>query len=200
MINLVFISTQRRLWLFIAAVVGAAAILLPWVRVSTGSAAMHASVSISGLQGGGQAAFLAFAAAALLSLPLFKKRLWQKLCRLGLIVAAVTALLCIVVAFSSILAGASGGMIVTGTAPGIWLAIAAAIALLLLAKTHGLRMNYKKGLGNISIPVKKHNRPERQPAKTETIQKIADIEKLAALKNNGSITEEEYEVLKAGLL
>lgn len=185
-------NKQRR-FIIIAAAVGVISVFLPWATVG--------GTSISnGFAGGGVVVFLSFAALVAIAFlgdqakPL-PTNMW--LLALGL---GVLALLLSVVKFSQI-SGSAFGLVSTGF--GLYITLVGAVAALLttwLFKSPGDNLqtgfdSFKKNMGNMSGPT--HTPP---PPSAPTTSRVDELEKLIRMRNEGKITEEEYNQMKSKLV
>jgi hypothetical protein len=197
---------RQRKFILIAAVAGLIAVFLPWVTIS---ASFFGSQSTNGFHGIGILAFLAFVLGGAFSLPGEQTAPLDKTMWLLALGAGALALLAVVIAIANTLGGGFG-FITPTIGFGLWIALAAALGLVLgawLLKAPGdslksgfdsLKQNFSAPAGSTPAP------PPASSAGTKTTAtppgRMAELERLIELKSKGLISEDEYQQLKARLL
>ena len=197
--NFQALNRQRKM-ILIAALVGLISVFLPWFTISAGGLGNNLSVSTNGFHGSGIIVLLAFAASLIMALtgepgePL-RSRSW--IITLGL---GVIALLFVGINMSN-LSGASGGygIVQAGYGFGLWIALAASLAILAAGwlyknPSDSLKLAFEDLKKNISSPPA----PKQGPGGSNT--NMAELERLIELRNQNKITEEEFIQMKSKLL
>jgi len=197
--NFATLHKQRKLVL-IAAAVGLIAVFLPWITVSAGMFGQSISQSTNGFHGIGILAFLAFAGAGIIAFlgnqaTSLDKGNWFAALGCG----AVALLAVLIFIFNSSGSMGSFGFADAGFGFGLWIAILAAAAVVVAAwllKSPGdsLQSGFESLKKNIPGAVASTPTTNTTTAGTD---KMAQLEKLIALKTEGKITEEEYQDLKS---
>jgi hypothetical protein len=192
--NFSAMSKQRKL-LLIAAIAGVISIFLPWHQVG----GFSEGFSINGFHGVGVLVFFLFAAVGVFAIVGDQTKPLDKTFWLITLAAGVIALLSIVARLS----GASDAFGILSPGIGLWIALAVSIGIVAFAwmyKTpgHNLQDAFDGLKKNISAST---NSPVEPKAPTSTgTSKIDELEKLIELKNQGKITEEEYQSLKSKII
>ena len=193
---------QRKL-ILIAAVVGIISVFLPWITISI----FGLSESINGFHGWGILVFMLYVAAAVITCLGSRAQALEKNLWLLVIACGVIALFAVIIEITS----SSGGL---GEEPGfadadfgigVWLTIAASASIVLFAWIFKNPANdLKNGLDgfkkSISIPSTSFPNSNTTSMNSRAQSKIDEFEKISRLKNNGSISEEEYHQLKSKLI
>lgn len=193
--NFKSLNIQRKL-ILISAAAGIISVFLPWFSAG----AFGFSVHVNGFHGWGILAFFCFAAAIAISLSgkhtdALDKNFW-----FAAIVSGGLALLSIVITIFSSRTG-SFGLVSAGMSTGIWLSLAASAGIIAFAwKLKKPGQDLKTGFENF-----KHTIAASASTKTSSNvfaegNRIAELERLSKLKENGSLTEEEFQQLKSKLL
>lgn len=199
--NFQTLNKQRKL-ILIAAVVGIISIFLPWFSAGAFGFSMH----INGFHGWGILAFLAFVAAAIIVLIGTQTEALDKTMWFGTILCGALALLSIIITLiSSASNSADFGFASAGMGFGIWISLAAGIAILLFAWTlrnpaHDLKSGFESIKNSVSTTASSFSNNSNSTTASSGTNKIAELERLSKLKENGSITEEEFQQLKSKLL
>ncbi len=185
---------KQRKFILISAVIGIISIFLPWFSAG----AFGFSVHINGFHGWGILAFLCFIAAIVIGLLGVQTQALDKTMWLAAIVCGAVALLSVIITMLSSSGGF--GFISAAFGFGIWMALAAAIGVTVFAwmfknPAHDFKSGFESLKKTISVPVSSANTTQASGA-----DKIAEIERLSKLKENGSITEAEFQQLKSKLL
>lgn len=97
------------------------------------------------------------------------------------------------------------GFIDTSIGPGTWIAIATAAGIILFAwmfksPADNLKNGFEGLRKSISIPATSFSNTNVNASGASATNKITELEKLSRLKENGSITEEEFQQLKLKLM
>jgi hypothetical protein len=189
---------RQRKFSLIAAATGIISVFLPWVTIS----AFGMTKNINGFHGWGILVFLAFFAAAVITLTGNQTQGLEKNYWFLLMACGAIALLSIIIEIaSSDSLGEGMGFVDAGIGFGLWIAIAAAAGIVLFAwvfksPADNLKSGFEGLKKSISIPATSISKPDIH-AEAPGSDKIIDLEKLNRLKANGSITEEEFELLKS---
>lgn len=194
---------QRKLVLLCAAA-GIIAVFLPWITVSAGIFGQSISRSTNGFHGAGILVFLAFAGALVIALTGTQSAALEKNTWFGALGCGAAALLGLVIFF----VGSSGSMGNFGLADagfgfGVWIALVAAVGILFGTwRYKAAGDTLQGGFDSLkkSIATMQNNVTPAASNNTAAPDKIKQIEKLAALKEEGKITDQEYQDLKAKLL
>lgn len=187
--NFQTMSKQRK-YILIAAAVGIIAVFLPWLTLS----AFGTSESVNGFRSYGIVVFIAFAVAAIISLMGDQtKTLDQTMWMIVLIAGAAGALFTIIF-FSKLNSGF--GMVDPGF--GIWISLIAAAGVL------GSAWLYKNPADSLKSGFEslKKSMPTGSDSTmtTSNNSKISELERLIQLRNEGKISEEEYQQMKSKLM
>jgi len=194
-------NKQRKL-IAIAALVGIISIFLPWFSAG----AFGFSVHVNGFHGWGILVFLCFAASIVIALAGTQSASLDKSMWLIAIICGALAFLSIVITMSSSTGGF--GFISAGFGFGIWIALIAAIGILAFAwMFKNPADNFKSGFESLKTTVaasantftNSNSAPSTNTASASE-NKIAELERLSKLKENGSITDEEFQQLKSKLI
>lgn len=204
--NFQTMSKQRK-FILIAAAVGVISVFLPWITISAGVFGMNMDQSINGFHGLGMVVFLSFAGAIVLSLVGDQTKSLEKSFWLLALIAGSLALLVILISFVN---GRSGGfgVVDTGYGIGIWIALLSAIGVVGSAwmfknPADTLKDGFDSIKQSMATPPAAPTgsvTPTAPPAPPSGTSKIAELEKLVELKNQGNISEEEFQQLKSKLL
>jgi hypothetical protein len=204
--NFQLLNKQRKL-ILIAAVAGAISVFLPWVKASVGMFGVEASESVNGFHGSGVVVFLAFAAAAVISLLGDQTKPLDQTMWLVSLAAGALALIFVVVNLINSKGGPETMVAEVSYGIGIWIALAASLGTVAAAwlfknpsdTLQGGFDNIKKG---ITVPPSAvQGNANAQPKQNSSgNNRMAELEKLIQMKNDGKITEEEYQQLKSKLL
>jgi hypothetical protein len=207
---------KQRKFILILAAVGAISVFLPWFTVSAEGLGVHISESVNGFRGTGVLVLLAFIGAGILALVGDQSRIMEKTMWMATLCAGAVALLFVAINLARTPnSGDSLGFAQAGPGFGIWISLAASVGT--LAAAWALRNpgdtlkggfdSLKHDLAGLSGPAAPSgpagpasgtpNTPNRNT--TETSTRMADLEKLIELKNQGKISEEEYQQMKSKL-
>jgi len=192
--------------ILIAAAIGLISVFLPWIKFSASMFGNEiASESINGFHGWGVLAFLAFAVACVLSLMGDQTKTLDKTMWMVTLAMGVVALFAVVIRLLN-----SGPVEMVAEVKfgfGIWIALAASLGTLAAAwmfknpedtLKDGLE-SLKKGIAipSNSTPGGASTPPRQAPGGNS---RMDELERLIKMKNEGKITEEEYQQLKSKLL
>ncbi len=201
--NFQTMNKQRKL-ILITALAGIISVFLPWFSAG----AFGFSVHVNGFHGWGILTFLCFIAAIGIALigmqtePL-DKGLWFA----AMICGAIALLAIIITIFSS--QSADFGFASSGLGFGIWISLIAAIGVIIFSwlfknPAHNLKEGFESLKHSVSDAATSisNSKPVGTSATTTTssANKIAELERLSKLKENGTITEEEFQQLKSKLI
>lgn len=185
---------KQRKFILISAAIGIISIFLPWFSAG----AFGFSVHINGFHGWGILAFLCFIASVVIAFLGVQTETLDKSMWLAAIICGVLALLCVII---TMLSSSSGlGFISAAFGIGIWIALAAAIGVTVFAwmfknPAHDFKSGFESLKKTISVPASSSN-----AAAVSGADKIAELERLSKLKENGTITDAEFQQLKSKLL
>ena len=202
--NFQTMNNQRK-FILISAVIGIISIFLPWFSAG----AFGFSVHINGFHGWGILAFLAFIVSIIIALMGTQTEALDKTVWLAALISGAVALLSVIITMLSSSGGF--GFISAGFGFGIWIALAAAIGVTIFAwmfknPAHDFKGGFeslKKTVSASAASFSKPNTASSVPPDTSPVasqNKIAELERLSKLKENGSITEAEFQQLKSKLL
>jgi hypothetical protein len=210
--NLLFMNFQtlnkQRKMILIAAAIGLIAVFLPWIKMSASILGNEiASESINGFHGSGVVVFLAFAVACVLSLMGDQTKTLEKTMWFITLAAGAVALLFVVISLLNSSGGPESAVADIKFGFGIWIALAASLGTLAAAWMYknpedtlkdGLE-SLKKGIAipSNSTPGGTPTPPRQAPSGNS---RMDELERLIKMKNEGKITEEEYQQLKSKLL
>ena len=188
---------KQRKSILILAVAGVISVFLPWFSAG----AFGFSVHMNGFHGWGIFAFLCFLVAIGVSLvgtqiePL-EKNMW-----FAAIACGALALLSIVITMGT--SGGDFGFVTADFGFGIWIALVTAAGIVLSAwlfrnPAHDLKSGFESIKNSVSSTASSLSL--NSTSSSNTTNKIVEIERLSKLKENGSLTEEEFQQLKSKLL
>lgn len=199
-------SKQRR-FILIAAALGVIGIFLPWQTVSAGLFGVSASQGVNGFHGLGILAFLCFLAAGLLTLPGDQAKPLEKNAWLAALATGAVAIICAVVnVFKTTNGGGGFGFVEVSIGFGCWIALAAGLGITVSAWLfRNPAQTLQEGLNelkkNITAPTAKPAAtPPAAPHSPAHTDSIKELERLVKLKNDGHITEEEFQLMKSKVL
>jgi hypothetical protein len=186
---------KQRKFVLIAAVVGIISIFLPWIAVS----GLGLSISENGFHSYGVMVFIGFIVGAVLTIMGDQTKPLDKTMWFVELIAGAIALI-FTVLFMSTLSGAEG--VGAGYGIGLWLSILASIgalasAWLLRSPGDNLQDSFE------SLKTKVTSAANSTPSGTSSnaaTSKVAELERLIKLKEEGKISEEEYQVMKSKIL
>jgi hypothetical protein len=195
--NFQTLNKQRKL-ILIAAVAGIISVFLPWFSAG----AFGFSVHINGFHGWGILTFLAFVAAAGISLAGTQTETLDKNMWFAAIVCGMIALLSIIITMAS--SNSDFGFVSADFGFGIWIALVAAVSVTVSAwlfknPAQDLKSGFESIKNSVSATTSSFSNNGNKTSSSNT-NKIAEIERLSKLKENGSLTEEEFQQLKSKLL
>jgi hypothetical protein len=185
---------KQRKFILISAAIGIISIFLPWFSAG----AFGFSVHINGFHGWGILAFLCFIASIIIVLLGVQTQTLDKSMWLAAIICGAVALLSVIIAM---LSSSSGfGFISAGFGIGIWIALVAALGVTVFTwmfknPAHDFKSGFESLKKTISVPASSSN-----TAAVSSADKIAELERLSKLKENGTITDAEFQQLKSKLL
>jgi hypothetical protein len=187
--NFQAMSKQRK-FLLITALAGIVSIFLPWHTAG----GFLEGLNVNGFHGIGVLVFFLFAAVGVLAIIGDQAKALDKTLWLITLAAGAIALLCVITRLS----GGSDAFGILSPGIGLWLALGVSIGIIAFA---WLYKNPGDTLQNAFDGLKKNmastSTPSRPPS---TGSKVDELEKLIELKNQGKITEDEYQTMKSKLL
>ena len=198
--NFQTMNRQRKL-ILIASAIGIVSVFLPWITISM----FGMNQSINGFHGWGILAFLAFVATGVITLignqtSALDKGLWFLA-----IAGGAVALVSVIIAIASSSGSPDGGLglVDAGSGIGTYIAIATSLAIVIIAWVfRSPADNLKSGLDGlrkrISIPASSFS--DTNTTNTSPTNKIVELERLSKLRENGNITEDEFQQLKSKLI
>ena len=208
---------KQRKFILILAAIGAISVFLPWFTISAEGLGVRVSESTSGFHGTGVLVFFAFIGAGILALVGDQSRIMDKTMWMATLVAGAVALLFVVINLvNTPHSGDTLGFAAAGPGIGIWISLAASVATLATAwMLRNPADTIKSGFDSLkhdlsglagsagaasagSASGTSNNTPNRNAA--DNSNRMAELEKLIDLKNQGKITEEEYQRMKSKLL
>lgn len=199
--NFQTIHKQRKL-ILLAALLGLISLFLPWISVSV----LGYNQSTNGFHGIGMVVFLSYLAAGVLALTGEQQHPLAKNSWLAALAAGFAALLCSLIFMATTGSSSGGGMglVDAGFGFGIWVSLLASAGMLASTwlfknPSDTLRDSFaqiKKTIAQPGTPLPGGSGPK--PA--QTANKIEELEKLVALKNQGNLSEEEFQQLKSKML
>jgi len=196
---------KQRKFLLIAAAIGVIAVFLPWLTISVSMFGVSESNSINGFRSYGIMVFIAFIVAAIIPLMGKQEAALEKNLWFSELIAGAVAVLFLLISFFNLSNSVGGGFGIADASYGfgMWLAVAASVAILLISWMYrDPSNNLKEGFDSLKQTITTHtstfNTPgSSAPKRTNTID---ELERLAKLKENGSISEEEYLQMKAKIM
>jgi hypothetical protein len=190
---------KQRKFVLIAALAGVISIFLPWISTS----GLFAGFNVNGFSGGGVIVFITFIVAGAVAFMGDQTKPMEKNMWLIALVAAGVGFLFCVIRFSQISGNALG---IVSPGYGLFIAAAASLAALVSAwlfRTPGdtLQSGFDSLKKNISNATSNTGAAPTNTTPTNTrTSGIAELERLIQLKNDGKITEEEYQAMKAKIM
>jgi O-antigen/teichoic acid export membrane protein len=196
--NFQTLNKQRKL-ILILAVAGIISIFLPWFSAG----AFGFSVHINGFHGWGILAFLCFAVGIAISLIGLQTEPLDKNPWFVAIACGALALLSIIITIAS--SGGGFGFVSAGFGFGIWIALVAAAGIILSAwmfrnPANDFKSSFESIKNSVSSTASSLSGNTNSSSSSGTNNKIAEIERLSKLRENGSLSEEEFQQLKSKLL
>lgn len=194
---------KQRKFILLSAALGFISIFLPWKTVSAGLFGAGMSDGINGFHGVGILAFLLFIVAGVISVLGTQTSSLDRSSWLAVLASGAVALICVVVNISTT-AGSSMGFVELSVGFGCWISLAAAVGIAgsaWLFRSPG--DNFKEGLDQLKKNFSSLHVPATgvpTPTKPASDNKVADLERLIRLKEEGHITEEEYQLMKSKIL
>jgi hypothetical protein len=193
--DLATLNKQRK-FVLIAVIAGLISIFLPWISVSAG----FISMSVNGFHSYGIMAFLAFICAGVVALMGDQSKPLDKSMWMVELIAGAVALLFTVLYMTDI----SGiGGFGAGYGIGIWISLAASIGVLastwlLKSPEHSLQEGFDSLKSKVATAANSNNSVTNTA--TPEPNKMDQLERLIKMKEEGKITEEEYEQMKSKML
>jgi hypothetical protein len=186
---------KQRKFVLIAAVVGIISIFLPWISVS----GLGLSISENGLHSYGVMAFIGFIGAGVLTIMGDQTKPLDKTMWFVELIAGAIALI-FTLLFMSTLSGEEG--MGAGYGTGLWLSILASIGVLASAwlfRSPGdsLQESFESLKTKVASAA---NSTSSGTSSSAATGHVAELERLIKLKEEGKISEEEYQVLKSKIL
>ena len=193
---------RQRKFILLTAAIGIISVFLPWITISI----FGVTESVNGFHGSGVLVFILFLTTGIITWmgnqdqPL-EKNAWFVVLLCGAI-ALVSAIIKITSSSGSI--DGEIGLPGVGLGLGVWLAIASSAGIILFAwlfkrPADNLKNGFEGLKKSISIPASSLSDAAIKPNSSVSL-KIDEFERLSKLKNNGSISEEEYQQLKSKLM
>ena len=192
--DFVTLNKQRKFTL-IAAIVGIISVFLPWIAVS----GLGVSMSKNGLRSYGMMVFIGFIGAVILTIMGDQTKPLDKTMWFVELIAGAVALI-FTLLFMTNLSGDTFGA--AGFGIGIWISVLAAIGVLAstwLFKSPGdsLRDGFENLKSKVTTATSQNTSGTSSNIGTG---KVAELEKLIKLKEEGKISEEEYQEMKSKIL
>jgi hypothetical protein len=212
---------NQRKFILIAAAVGIIAAFLPWVSVSAGMFGMSmGSVSVNGFHGVGILYCLAIAAAGAVAAMGDQKALLDKNMRLVAILGGAVSVIALLIWFVNLKSSATDGglgVVSASVGYGFYLSAVAALAVTIIpfyikgaddslaGDIAKLKSSVQSIQTNIATPAAGTDAaPPAAPVASAVAatppDRMAELEKLIAWRNEGKITEQEFEDLKSKIL
>jgi hypothetical protein len=188
--NFQTMSKQRK-YILIAAAVGIIAVFLPWVTIG----AFGMSDSQNGFHSYGIVVFLAFAGAIIVSLSGDQTKALDQANWMVALITGIAALLFSIIFYTKL----DNGFGIVNAGFGIWIALLASISIIGSAWLYkNPSDSLKSGFESLkkSIPVGH----EQTTTTKNNSNKISELERLIELRNQGKISEDEYQQMKSKLL
>ena len=198
--NFQTLNKQRKL-ILISAAAGIISIFLPWFSAG----AFGFSVHVNGFHGWGVLAFISFLGVAIISLMGDQSSALDKGTWFAAIICGALALLSVIITLISSASNSTDlGFASAGLGFGIWVALVASIAVTLFAwmfrnPAYDLKSGFESVKNSVSTTASSFSNNINTTSSSGT-NKIAEIERLSKLKENGSLTDEEFQQLKSKLL
>jgi hypothetical protein len=186
--NFQAMSKQRK-FLLITALAGLISIFLPWHTAG----GILEGLNINGFHGVGVLVFFLFAAVGVLAVVGDQAKPLDKTPWLIALAAGVISLLSIIARVS----GASDAFGILQPGIGLWISLAASIGIVAFA---WMFKNPGDTLQNAFDGLKKNISSTNTTSKPTATSKVDELEKLIELKNQGKITDEEYQMLKSKMM
>jgi len=189
--NFQLMHRQRRFVLIVAAI-GVISVFLPWVTIGN---VLGDSINANGFSGVGIIVFIALLAAVILALMGDQTKAEEKNTWMVTLIAGAVALLFGIIKYGQI-SGSTFGIASPGY--GLWIALAASLAVILCAwlfKSPGDTL--QSGFDSLKKNISTHTTNTGINTNTTTTSKVDQLEKLIELRNQGKITEAEYQEMKS---
>jgi hypothetical protein len=197
--NFQTMNKQRKL-ILLASLAGIISIFLPWFSAG----AFGFSVHINGFHGWGILALLCFVVALIISLVGSQI---QPLDKSAWFVAMICGALCLLSIIITIISSQTGdfGFASAGLGFGIWISLIAGIAVIAFAwmfknPADNLKGGFDSLKKTVATSASAFSNTNTTTTAVASDNKIAELERLSKLKENGSITEEEFQQLKSKLI
>lgn len=186
---------KQRKFTLIAAIVGIISIFLPWIAVS----GLGISMSENGLHSYGVMVFIGFIGAVILTIMGDQTKPLDKTTWFVELIAGAIALI-FTLLFMTNLSGDTFGA--AGFGIGIWISVLAAIGILASAwlfksPEDSLQDGFENLKSKVITATSQNTSATSSNAGTG---KVAELEKLIKLKEEGKISEEEYQEMKSKIL
>lgn len=190
--NFQLMHRQRRFVLIVAAI-GLISVFLPWVTVGV----LGSSINANGFNGVGIVVFLALLVAAIVSLMGDQTKAEERNLWMVTLIAGAVALLFGIIRYSQISGNTFG---IASPGYGLWIALGASLAVIVCAwlfKSPGdtLQSGFDSLKKNMSHTTNTSHTNTTQT--TSTTSKMDELERLIELRNQGKISETEYQEMKA---
>jgi NADH:ubiquinone oxidoreductase subunit 6 (subunit J) len=202
--NFQLLNKQRKM-ILIAAAVGLISVFLPWIKLSAGMFGQEVvSESVNGFHGWGILAFLAFAVACVISLLGDQTKTLDKTMWIVALAGGAVALISVVISLLNSPAGeAMLADIKFGF--GIWIALAASLGTIGAAwmfknPEDTLKDGFESLKKSVAMPSNSTPGGASSSRPSGGSSRMEELERLIKMKNEGKITEEEYQQLKSKLL
>lgn len=201
--NFQTLHTQRK-YLLIASAIGVIAVFLPWLTISVSMFGVSESNSTNGFRSYGIMVFIAFIVAGIIPLMGNQQSALEKNLWFSELIAGAIAVLFLVISFFNLSNSLGGGFGIANASYGfgMWIALVASLAILLISWMYrDPSNNLKEGFDSLKHTIATRTSTFNNTNTTSTSNnKISELERLAKLRDNGSINEEEYAQMKAKIM
>lgn len=205
---------RQRKFILVLAAIGVISVFLPWFTVSAEGLGVRISDSENGFHGTGVLVLLSFMVAGILALWGDQSRVMDKTMWMTALGAGAIALFFVVLNLAKTSNSGQGfGFAQAGPGWGIWISLIASVGTLAAAwllrnpgdTLKGGFDSLKHNLSTLSGPAAPAGPPSAaaktsKPNATQSRNSLDDLEKLIELKNQGKISQEEYQRMKSKLL
>lgn len=181
-------SQQRKLILIFSAI-GVISVFLPWITITI----FGETESVNGFRGAGIVVFLAFAAGIVIAITGNQNMKLDRVMWLAALAAGIIALLFVIISFGNTSEGGMG-LIEPGHGFGIWLALVCSVGIL------GIAWFLKNPGDNIRASIDGIKQNKFVTNSSTPHSKVGELERLIELKNQGKISEEEYQEMKSKII
>ncbi len=181
---------KQRKFILISAAIGVISIFLPWVTISV----MGMGSSVNGFHGVGIVVFLSFAGAIIIALMGDQTKSLDKTMWLAALAAGVIAFLFTLIAAASNDASGGMGLVDASLGIGIWLAFISSIGISASA------WMFKNPDDDLKSSFEGLKAKTMSSVSSHSSSKVDELEKLIELRNQGKISEQEFQEMKAKLI